>query len=212
VTRSSSIILRIYRRDLLAAAACANGLAVYDAIAAMALARGDERATKRLRLRWTPLHALWLASAYPSDARWLVEEGIVPAVAMYGAPLDGASLDGASLDGASLRNASLDGASLRNASLRNAFLDGASLRNASLDGASLRNASLDGASLDGASLRNASLVGASLVDASLRNAFLDGAYWSKSRPAPDGWTHDPPRADRDWVVLRRAEPAAKAAE
>lgn len=45
--------------------------------------------------RWTPLHSVWLAWAYPGHAAWLRDEGIVP-----GANLDGASLRGANLRGA----------------------------------------------------------------------------------------------------------------
>jgi hypothetical protein len=136
-----NLIVRIYRRDLVAARACADGIAIYDAIAAMALARGDERATKRLRIRWTPLHSLWLAKAYPSHSNWLIEQNIVP----------------------SLPN----------------------LRGADLYGADLRGADLYGANLGGADLGD--------------------CYWPKSRPAPEGWTHDPPVADREWIALRRAE-------
>jgi len=231
------MIVRIYRRDLVAADACAGGLAVYDAIAAIATDAGDKRASKRLRLRWTPLHALWLASVHPDYARWLVDTRIVPSLAyarldrasLVGARLDGARLDGASLDGARLDRASLVGASLDGASLAYARLDRASLVGASLDGArlvgarldgarldgarlvgasldraSLVGASLDGACLDGARLDGACLDGASLDGASLDGASLDGCYWPKSRPAPAGWTHDPPLADREWVVLRRA--------
>ena len=40
--------------------------------------------------------------------------------------------------------------------------------------------------------------------ADLRGADLRGVYWIKSRPAPDGWTHDPPAAHCEWVVLRRS--------
>ncbi len=53
-------------------------------------------------------------------------------------------------------------------------------------------------------LSNANLSNANPSGADLSNAYLSGAYWPKSRPAPEGWTHEPPVADREWIVLRRA--------
>ena len=163
------ITVSIRRADLVAENACNPWLALFDVLKThqdeqRARSIGPEGSPQAARgpraglvVRWSRLHALWLASAYPSFASWLVERGIVPQVSLISA-----SLRGANLDGASLRGASLDGANLDSASLRGANLDGASLR-----GASLRGANLDGASLRGASLR--------------------GANWPSGRDAPLGW-------------------------
>ena len=81
---------------------------------------------------------------------------------------------------------------------------GADLGGANLYGADLGGADLYGANLYGADLYGADLRGANLYGANLYGADLGGVYWIKSRPAPDGWTHDPPAAHCEWVVLRRS--------
>jgi hypothetical protein len=188
------MIVRIYRRDLVAANACPDGIAIYDAIAAMAAARGGHRAPKRLRIRWTPLHALWLATAYPSHSRWLVEHQIVPSLSC----LARANLAGTDLAGADLARARLARANLAGADLARANLAGADLAGADLVGANLARADLARAYLVGAYL-----VGAYLVGANLAGAYLAGCRWPSNRTAPAGWTHDSPRTGCDYVVLRR---------
>ena len=151
------ITVSIRRADLVAENACNPWLALFDVLKThqdeqRARSIGPEGSPQAARgpraglvVRWSRLHALWLASAYPSFASWLVERGIVPQVSLISASLRGANLDGASLRGASLDGANLDSASLRGASLRGANLAFASLDGANLDGASLRGASLRGA-------------------------------------------------------------------
>jgi hypothetical protein len=204
-----AIILRIYRQRLVDAGACHDGLALYDAIAAMAKARGDRRARKRLRVRWTPLHAVWLASAYPAWACWAEAHGIVPHLRgadLVGANLGGADLRGANLRGADLRGANLYGADLRGANLYKggwtaqpatsapygADLRGANLRGANLYGADLRGADLRGANLYGADLRGANLRGANLYGADLRGANLVGANLVGANLRGAYRLHDPP--------------------
>ena len=129
------IILRIHRARLVEAKACEKGIALYDQIAALATARGDKRAAKRLRITWTPLHSVWLAVVHPSYARWLEEQGMIPplrSASLYGAHLRGAYLYGADLRGASLVGADLVGTDLRGASLVGADLVGTDLRGADL--------------------------------------------------------------------------------
>ncbi len=112
------ITVTIQRKDLEKADACGGGLGLFDSIKALA----DEQrkaegkaARKGVTIRWSRLHALWLATAYPEYSRWLIDMGIVPAISFRGANLDGANLIranlyGANLDGANLIRANLDGA------------------------------------------------------------------------------------------------------
>jgi len=171
------ISVTIHRKTLEKHGACADGLALYDAIAAM-LPEDDARRHKRIRIaNWTPLHSIWpYAAGCGSFARWLEDRGIIPR----------ANLAGADLRGAYLRGANLAGADLRGADLRGADLDGAYLRGASLAGANLDGANLAGANLAGANLDGAYLAGANLAGANLDGAYLDGAFRGLSAPVP-GW-------------------------
>jgi uncharacterized protein YjbI with pentapeptide repeats len=163
------ITVAITEAALRAEDACVDGLDLFAVIKAHQddVRRSEGKTPRRgLRVTWTRLHALWLATAYPSMAGWLVDKGIVPSVCLRGANLDGANLPFANLDGANLPFANLDGANLPFANLRGANLDGANLRGANLDGANL-----DGANLDGAN--------------------LDGAKWSRDKAPPKGWKSCP---------------------
>ena len=87
---------------------CIDGLDLFASIKAHQddVRRGEGKPPRRgLRVTWTRLHALWLATAYPSMAGWLVDKGIVSGVC-----LPFANLDGANLPFANLRGANLDGA------------------------------------------------------------------------------------------------------
>ena len=114
MTAYPHMIVRIHRARLVEARACQDGLAIYDAIAGLAEARGDKRARKRLRITWTPLHSVWLAVAHPNHALWLEQQGMIP-------PIRGANLGGANLYGANLGGADLGGANLGGANLRGAY-------------------------------------------------------------------------------------------
>jgi uncharacterized protein YjbI with pentapeptide repeats len=174
-----TIIIRIRRVDLIEKDACPEGLKLFDAIAQM---QGNP---KRVRMRWSQLAQAWLMSAYPSFASWLVNQGMIPR--------------------ANLSRANLFGANLSYANLSYANLSYANLSYANLSYANLSYANLSGANLSGADLSYANLSRAYLSGAYLSGANLGGCYWPKTRPAPDGWTHDPPVADRVWVILRRKE-------
>ena len=128
---------------------------------------------------WTPIHALWSATAYPSFAAWARDKGIIPIVSLYGANLQGANLRGANLRGADLRDANLQGADLRGADLYGANLEGANLRGANLRGADLEGADLEGANLYGANLRGADLYGANRPEGSPGYIVMNG-YLSRA--------------------------------
>ena len=93
------ITITIQRATLVKLQACTEGLALYDAIAAQQPA-SDARRSKRLRFRYTPLHCVWLASAYPGFASWLIARALVPLLSLESANLRGANLGGANLRGA----------------------------------------------------------------------------------------------------------------
>ena len=177
------VTVSLTRADLLATKpepACAEGLALFDAIAP----------SGSISVVWTPTHAVWLACAYPSFSGWLVGQRLIPN--LRNADLSNADLSGAYLSGAYLSDADLSGAYLRNADLSGAYLSGADLRNADLSGAYLRNADLRNADLSYAYLSNADLSDAYLSNAYLRNADLSGAYldrcmWSARANVPLGW-------------------------
>ena len=160
------ITITIQRATLVKLQACTEGLALYDAIAAQQPA-SDARRSKRLRFRYTPLHCVWLASAYPGFASWLIARALVPLLSLESANLRGANLGGANLYGANLYGANLGGANLYGALLAGANLGGALLAGANLGGANLYGALLAGANLGGANLYGANLRGAyrSLYDA-----------------------------------------------
>ena len=130
-----SVYVRIYRQRLVDDNACPDGLALFDSICAQS---SDKRASKRLRVAWTPLHSVWLAATHPSWARWMEERAIIP-------PLRGADLRWADLHGADLRWADLRWADLHGANLHGADLRWADLRWADLRWADLRGADLHGA-------------------------------------------------------------------
>ena len=73
------ISISLYRRELERLDACADGLALYDAIAAL-LPESDRLRHRRIRVaRWTKLHSLWLyVAGYARLAAWLEREGLIP--------------------------------------------------------------------------------------------------------------------------------------
>jgi len=173
-------VLTLRRADLVAAGACAEWLAVFDAICAL---RGDDRAPLvRLRVELTPLAQLWMARDARGAVQWLRERSVLGPV--FAPRLQAAGIDfyRADLRGAYLDSAYLDSAYLDSADLRGAYLRGADLRGAYLDGAYL-----DGAYLRGAYLRGADLHGAYLRGADLRGADLRGARRWSTDPAIPGW-------------------------
>jgi len=114
------ITVSLSQDTLASKGACKEGLALFDTIKAMADAERLKLKKPRRRgivLRWSRLHYLWLATAYPGFSSWLIERGHEPSLGLDGANLDGANLDGANLDGANLDGANLDGANLDGANL-----------------------------------------------------------------------------------------------
>ncbi len=182
--------LTLHRADLVAARACAEWLATFDAICAL---RGDGRAPlvrrggvsrrdpQRLRIELTPLAQLWMARDARGAVTWLRGRGELGPV--YAPRVQAPGID---LGGANLLGADLYGANLRGADLRGADLCGANLYGANLLGADLRGAYLGGADLGGANLLGADLGGADLTRA---------RRWSDD-PAVPGWTL------RDGVLCR----------
>ncbi len=140
-----AIKVEITREELTAHNACKDGIALFEACC-----RRFKGGARKVRVDWTPLHAVWSAVAYPSFTGWARDVGIIPM-----ANLSGANLRGANLSGADLRDADLSGANLRGADLYGANLRGANLRGADLSGANLRGANLRGADLRGADLYGA---------------------------------------------------------
>ncbi|WCQ92562.1 pentapeptide repeat-containing protein [Sorangium sp. Soce836] len=194
------ITVSLTRQALTREGACSDGLALFDSIKALAdeqRAAEGKPARRGLVVRWTRLHTLWAATAYPSFFGWLVGKGLVPGANLDGANLAGAYLAGAYLARANLDGANLDGANLARANLARANLDGANLAGAYLDGANLARANLAGAYLAGANLAGAYLAGANLAGANLDGAYLaganlDGAYLAGARrrrtdPVLVGW-------------------------
>ena len=122
-------VLILRRADLVAAAACAEWLGIFDEILAM---RGDDAAPwvrrgsvsrrdpSRLRIELSPLAQLWMARDARAAVAWLREKGVLgpvfaprlraPGIDLRGAYLRGAYLRGAYLRGADLRGADLSGA------------------------------------------------------------------------------------------------------
>jgi len=95
------ITVTIHRTTLVRHNACAEGLALFDAIAALQ-PESDPRRLERIKVRhWTPLHSLWaIVAGHASFLRWAEEQGIVPRADLAGAYLAGANLAGANLAGA----------------------------------------------------------------------------------------------------------------
>jgi uncharacterized protein YjbI with pentapeptide repeats len=108
------------------------------------LAAAQGRKDGSVRIRWTVLTQLWLATAYPEFAGWLRTRGLTPWIAMYGA-----NLTRADLTRANLTRADLTGANLTRANLTRADLSGANLTRANLYGANLTRANLTRADLTG---------------------------------------------------------------
>ncbi len=142
------ITVRANPEKLAAMGACPSAIAwLRDTIAHQdeARARRGLRPLPHLRVRWTPLHGLWLAVTRPGDHAWAVARGVIP-----GHELTRANLAGANLAGADLTRAYLAGANLAGAYLAGANLAGAYLTRANLAGANLAGANLAGANLAGA--------------------------------------------------------------
>ncbi len=90
------ISVSIYRSTLVKHEACRNGLALYDAIAAL-LPEADKRRRRRIRIaNWTPLHFIWLVQT--GFGMWLAGRNLIPIANLYGANLSGANLERANLE------------------------------------------------------------------------------------------------------------------
>jgi Pentapeptide repeats (8 copies) len=90
--------------QLRAAEACAEGLVLFEAIAAL---RGERTV---ISVEWGPLSWLWLEAVHHGFAGWLYRAGLVPMPSFRGANLVGANLESANLRGACLVGADLRGA------------------------------------------------------------------------------------------------------
>ena len=162
-------ILTIRRADLVAAGACADWLAAFDACIAerdmervrlqphadgtprygvRPVERGPvvrrrdgttRRAADRLRIELSPLAQVWL-SLPVSPSSGAAWAWLRARGIVGSANLYGANLSGADLSDANLYGANLYGANLSGADLRGADLGGANLYGANLEGADLRNA------------------------------------------------------------------------
>lgn len=203
---ATTTAIYLKRRDLAALAACPDGLALFDELAAL---QGRKCS---LRLTWA--HLLWLLADETTReyAAWAQGHGLLPRINLNHADLSGVDLHGAilvdaDLSGANLSHADLSGvdlhgaflsdADLRDADLRDADLCGADLCGADLCGAGLHgaylrgadlcDADLCGANLSGADLRIANLRNANLHNANLRNARFDGCFRLPSDPTIPGW-------------------------
>ena len=109
------ISVSLYRKDLVAASACRQGLALYDQIAALQ-PTSDRLREKRLRVwRWTQLHTVWLHEVCSGFAYWAEMRNLIPKANLWGANLSGADLSRASLSGADLSGADLSVAYLSGA-------------------------------------------------------------------------------------------------
>ena len=197
-------VLTIHRRDLVAAGACADWLAAFDAAVAerdlervplephadgtprygvRPVERGPfvrrrdgstYRAADRLRIELSPLAQVWLS--LPVAPCSGTAWAWLRARGVVGAQnLTDAYLTDANLSGANLSDADLYGANLSGADLSGANLSGADLSGADLSGANLSGANLSGANLSGANLYGANLSGANLYGANLYGADLSGA-------------------------------------
>jgi hypothetical protein len=132
------ISVSIWRKTLVANHACAEGLALFDAIAKQQ-PESDPRRLRRIRIpRWTALH--WIMLVQAGFGEWCAARDIVPRADLGGPDLSGADLGGADLYGADLRGTDLGGADLSGADLRGADLRGADLRGTDLRGADLSHA------------------------------------------------------------------------
>ena len=105
------ISVTLTRSELVQRGACESGIALFDAIAK----RG-----KVCVKDWSPLHTVWLASAYGSFSSWLADNALIPRANLSRANLSGADLSRADLSGADLYGANLSGANLSGANLSRA--------------------------------------------------------------------------------------------
>ena len=145
-------------------------VALWRSIAQMSPTAED--GSLQIQVEWTPLHQLWLSTAYPGFYAWLHDAHLVPCVSLELVDLLGHNFLGAHMRGASLRLVNFENACLRSADLREADLLGASLRGADLAYADLQGADLRGSSFRWACMMHANLRGADLRDASLLGADL----------------------------------------
>ena len=106
------ISVTIWRKTLVKLDACAEGIALFDAVADLQ-PESDPRRRRRIRVAdWTQLHGAWLLCRHSLFARWLEDRSIIPRANLGGAYLYGANLRGADLGGANLYGADLRGANL----------------------------------------------------------------------------------------------------
>jgi len=169
------LTVTIHRRALQRHGACEEGLALFDAIKGCAdgeRAAAGKPARKGLVVRWTRVHAIWMATVYPAFSRWLNDHDLIPAI-----NLTCADLTCADLTRANLTRANLYGADLTRANLTGADLTRADLTRANLTGANLYGADLYGADLYGANLYGANLYGANLTRAKI----------ATDAKVPEGW-------------------------
>ena len=132
------ISVSIWRKTLVANHACAEGLALFDAIAAQQ-PESDPRRLRRIRIpRWTALH--WIMLVQAGFGEWCAARDIVPRANFGGANFGGANLRGADLRGTDLYRADLRGTDLSGAYLRGTDLYLADLRGTDLYLADLSHA------------------------------------------------------------------------
>ena len=164
------ISVSIWRKALVANHACAEGLALFDAIAAQQ-SESDPRRLHRIRIpRWTTLH--WIMLVQAGFGEWCASRNIVPRADLYGADLTRTDLTCAALTRTDLAHANLNGAALTRADLY---------------GANLTRTDLTHADLTCADLTHANLYGANLSGANLTGANLTGAYRGHDQPPIPGW-------------------------
>ena len=167
--------IRITRESLEFHSACNSGLKTFDHFT---------NETGVLELQWSPLAALWLATSYPDEVRWLHQRGLIPpanlrhcrlrgldlrGAYLVGAWLDGADFRGADLSSADLSFAHIDTADFRGAVLANAKFQHAYMKNCLLQRAELRYSNFTGAYLSGTNFTGAKTA----VHACLRRVELD---------------------------------------
>ena len=104
------ISVSIWRKTLVRARACTEGLALFDAIARQQPVT-DARRLERIRIaRWTPLHSVWGWVGSAGFAGWLEGKGIIPRANFSGANFSGANLSRANFSRAYLSGANFSGA------------------------------------------------------------------------------------------------------
>ena len=159
------ISITLTRKELTDAEACQESMKFFDTLCEMCGTLCEMCGTEDyVSVQWTPLHAVWLAVARPSDTQWLQQKGLIPIANLSGVNLSGADLSGANLSRADLSRADLS--------------------RADLFGANLSGANLSGAYLSRANLSRADLYGANLSEADLSRANYP------TGEIPKGWTRD----------------------